>query len=53
MSLDIAWGWLLYLVDLLIKIVALGIVPRNRRPASGQVASCSALRVSSEVVSQR
>ncbi len=35
MSLDIAWGWLVYLADLLIKIVALGIVPRNRRPSSG------------------
>jgi cardiolipin synthase len=31
-----AWiGTALYLLDLVIKVVALGVVPRNRRPASG------------------
>lgn len=35
MTWDVAWGWLLYAADFLIKIVALGTVPRNRRPAAG------------------
>ena len=35
MSWPTLLGVLLYLVDLTIKIVALGVIPRNRRPSTG------------------
>ncbi|MFT3877241.1 MAG: cardiolipin synthase [Propioniciclava sp.] len=37
MGADLVWTWagVAYVIDLAIRIVALGVVPRNRRPASG------------------
>lgn len=37
MGVDIVWGWatVALVVDFIIRIVALGVVPRNRRPSSG------------------